>query len=164
MSDEKPEIAKLSDEQIAEMLRSDRPKKTDPDAVGPRLPEALYYYILTVAEAAILIGIWGYMLRGAKAAVSKAPPESAPILDQAWWHIKFGLVSTLQGLGDQALDRPWLLAGVVLGSAAIFVPRTARGRKRVVYLVSGIIVTSLAVLLVFQFMQDFGTATSRSIY
>ena len=41
---------------------------------------------------------------------------------------------------------------------------TARGRKRVVYLVSGIIVTSLAVLLVFQFMQDFGTATSRSIY
>lgn len=164
MSEDKPEISKLSDEQIAEMLRADKPKKVDPDAAGPRLPEALYYYILTVAEAAILIGIWGYMLRGAKSDLAKAPPESAPFMDQVWFHIRFGVVSTLQGLGDQAVDRPWLLAGVVLGAAAIFVPRTPRGRKRMVYLVSGIIVTSLAVLLVFQFMQDFGTATTRSIY
>ena len=164
MPEDKPEIAKLSDEQIAEMLHADKPKKADPDAAGPRMPEALYYYILTVAEAAILIGIWGYMLRGAKSALAKAPPETAPFMDQAWFHIKFGITSTLQGLGDQAVDRPWLLAGVVLGATAIFVPRTPRGRKRVVYLVSGIIVTSLAVLLVFQFMQDFGTASSRSIY
>ncbi len=164
MPEDKPEIAKLSDEQIAEMLHADKPKKQDPDATGPRMPEALYYYILTVAEAAILIGIWGYMLRGAKSALAKAPPETAPFMDQAWFHIKFGITSTLQGLGGQAVDRPWLLAGVVLGAAAIFVPRTPRGRKRVVYLVSGIIVTSLAVLLVFQFMQDFGTASSRSIY
>lgn len=164
MPEDKPETAKLSDEQIAEMLRADKPKKADPDAAGPRMPEALYYYILTVAEAAILIGIWGYMLRGAKSALAKAPPETAPFMDQVWFHIKFGITSTLQGLSDQAVDRPWLLAGVVLGAAAIFVPRTPRGRKRVVYLVSGIIVTSLAVLLVFQFMQDFGTASSRSIY
>lgn len=164
MAEEKPEIAKLTDEQIADMLRTEKPKKTDPDAAGPRLPEALYYYILTVLEAVILIGIWGYMLRGPKAALAKAPAETAPILDQTWFHIKFGIVSTLVGLGDQAVDRPWLLAGVVIGAAAIFVPRTPRGRKRVVYLVSGIIVTSLAVLLVFQFMQDFGVSTSRSIY
>lgn len=62
------------------------------------------------------------------------------------------------------LARPWLLGGVMLGALAIFVPRTARSRKRVVYLVSGIIVTSLAVLLVVQFTADFGLSNSRAIY
>ena len=164
MTEEKPEISKLSDEQIAHMLKGDKPAKPDPDAPSSRLPEALYYYILTVLEAAILIGIWGYMLRGAKAAVAKAPPETAPTSEQLWWHVKFGVVSTLQGLGDQMAERPWLLAGVMLGALAIFVPRTPRTRKRVVYLVSGIIVTSLAVLLVFQFTSDFGLTNSRAIY
>ncbi|CAG0977196.1 hypothetical protein PLCT2_01697 [Planctomycetaceae bacterium] len=164
MTEEKPEISKLSDEQIDRMLKGDRPAKPDPDAPSARLPEALYYYILTVLEAAILIGIWGYMLRGAKAAVAKAPPESAPAFDQIWWHVKFGVVSTLQGLSDQMIDRPWLLAGVMLGALAIFVPRTQRTRKRVVYLVSGIIVTSLAVLLVVQFTTEFGLANNRAIY
>ncbi len=116
MAEDKPEIAKLSDEQIAQMLNGEKRKaKPDPDAPGKRLPEALYYYILTVLEAAILVGIWGYMLRGTKG-LMKAPPETAPALDQFWWHVKFGITSTLEGLGDQAIDRPWLLAGVALGA------------------------------------------------
>lgn len=164
MTEEKSEISKLSDEQIAKMLQGDKPTKPDPDAPSARLPEALYYYILTVLEAAILIGIWGYMLRGAKAALAKTPPETDPVLEQVWWHVKFAVVSTSQGLGDQMLARPWLLGGVMLGALAIFVPRTARSRKRVVYLVSGIIVTSLAVLLVVQFTADFGLSNSRAIY
>lgn len=164
MAEDKPEIAKLSDEQIAQMLNGEKRKaKPDPDAPGKRLPEALYYYILTLLEAAILVGIWGYMLRGTKG-LMKAPPETAPALDQFWWHVKFGITSTLEGLGDQAIDRPWLLAGVALGALAIFVPKTPRMRKRVVYLVSGVIVTSLAVLLVVQFTAEFGMATNRSIY
>lgn len=81
MTEEKSEISKLSDEQIAKMLQGDKPAKPakpDPDAPSARLPEALYYYILTVLEAAILIGIWGYMLRGAKAALAKNAAGNGP--------------------------------------------------------------------------------------
>lgn len=164
MADDKPQTASLSDEQIAEMLGGKtRKPKIDPDAPSPRLPEALYYYLLTLVEAAILLGIWGYMLRGPKG-LTKIPPETAPALDLVWWHIRFGIVSTLEGLGDQFRDRPWIPVGIALGALAVFVPRTPKTRKRVVYLVSGVIVASLAVLLVVQFTSEFGMTGNSSVY
>jgi len=160
LPEDKAQVKNLSDEQISAMLKGDKPRKRDPDAPSPRMPEALYFYALVLFQAAVLQGVWGYMLRGIKEVVTRGPREDATF----WEHARFNLVSTFEGLGDQVIARPWLSIGIAFGACAIFVPRTERGRKRMATLVTGLIVACFASLIALQFMADLGTASSHSVY
>jgi hypothetical protein len=157
---EQPRAARLSDDQIDEMLRAGRPRKADPRLPSPRLPEALYYFILALFEAAVLMGIWGYMLRGINEVVTKGPRHDAGV----WETVRFNFLSTFEGMGDQVVQRPWLVAAIIAGCATVFVPRTSVGRKRMVTLVTGIVVAAFATLIVIQFLADMNAVTSNAIY
>jgi len=156
----KPESGQLDDALIAAALGASKPRKPDPTLPSPRLPEAAYYYVLTLIEAAVLLGIWGFMQRGINEVITRGPGEQ----DSFWVHFKFNLWSTWEGLQDQCMTRPWLAAGILLGSAAIFVPRTARGRKRMATLVTGLVVACFATLIALQFMEDINMMSARSVY
>lgn len=155
------EEAKLSDEQIAALLAdgiSGKPgkKKRDERAPSPRFPEALYMYLFTLFAGVILLGVWGYMLRGVDEVMSRGPRQNAPFFD----HILFNLRSTWQGFSDQFMQRPYIAIGMVLGCLAIFIPKTSLGRKRMMRLISGIIVATFATLIALQFTTEMKVLTT----
>ena len=124
-------------------------RKPDPDLPGPRLPEALYYYLFILAEIALMLGVWGFMQRGTDA-VLQGPGLEAPLLEQ----IRFHLWSIGSGLSEVLAGQPWVPAGLAALAGVVFVPRTPRARRRTSSLISGIMVALLIVLIAMQFSAD----------
>ena len=133
-----------SDDEIAEMLATATPKKrgkkTDDTQPTPRLPEAAYYFLFLMLETAIFMGVWGDMSR-----------DTGGTLEIEL----LGLVGSLwDGLLLQVTERWWMAAVIAFVSAAVFLPRTPLGRRRIARLVGGIIAAAFAVLIALQFKQD----------
>lgn len=151
MTDSVTSKPSLSDEEIAAMISGGKPgrKKADPDQPGPRLPEALYYYLFILLEAAMLMGVWGFMRRGA-AEVMKGPPLEAPVLDQVVFHLN----AMFTGVNGLFAAMPWVPAGVMLLSGAVFVPTTPRKRRRISTLLSTVLVCVFVLLIALQFSED----------
>lgn len=142
------------DDEIAALIaQAERGKgskhKPDPDQPGPRLPEALYFYLFILAEIALMLGVWGFMQRGTDAVLA-GPGLDAPVAQQ----VRFHLWSIGSGLVEAASTQPWIPAGLALLAGVVFVPRTPRARKRTASLVSGIMVALLIVLIALQFSAD----------
>lgn len=152
--------AKLTDEQIAALLNegggSGKRKKRDDRLPSPRLPEALYMYLFTVFAGLLLMGVWGYMVRGVDEVMSRGPRQNAPWTD----HLMFNLRSTWEGFSDQAVQRPYIVAGIILGCLAVFVPRSSRGRKRMMQLLCALIVAAFGALITLQFTADMKLLTT----
>lgn len=155
-ADEKPKSP--TDDEIAAMLaqsKGGKKKRRDDTVPSSRMPEALYYYLFMLAEAAIVLGVWGFMQRGPRE-VLKGPSLEAPIGDQLLFHIK----SVAWGLGDVLVIYWYIAPLVALVCAAVFVPRTGRGRKRMATLVSGVVVGMFLLLIALQFSEDLARAGS----
>ncbi len=145
----------LSDDQIAALLKDgvgDKPRraKRDEKAPSPRFPEALYMYVFIVLAGLVLLGIWGYMQRGVEEVLTRGPRQNASWSD----HLLFNLRSTWEGLIDQLKQRPYVPIGIVVGCVAVFIPRTTQGRKRMMRLLSALIVAAFGALIVLQFSAD----------
>lgn len=150
-----------SDEELAEMLaRADGRKpgkkpKRDPLKPSPRLPEALYYYMFILIEAAILIGVWGFMRMGIEEAM-KGPTIESPITDQILFHLKsigVGLVTVFQ-------NQPWVPAIAAGMALPVFMPATPKSRKRMATIVSTVLVGLFIMLIALQFNEDIANAGS----
>lgn len=138
-----------SDDELAAMIGRGKRRKRNPDKPSPRFPEALYYYLFILVEALVLIGVWGFMGMGFDAAVS-GPGLDAPVVAQFLFHLE----SLGRGILDVFLGRPWVVAAVMLASAAVFVPATPRKRKRMATMVSIAIVALFVILIALQFSED----------
>ncbi|MCC6572665.1 MAG: hypothetical protein IT462_02640 [Planctomycetes bacterium] len=154
---------KLTDEQIAALLKPDTAKpgkkKRDDKAPSARFPEALYMYLFTVFAGLVLLGIWGYMLRGVEEVMSRGPRQNSPLTE----HLLFNLRSTWEGFLDQLKQRPYIPIGIVLGCLALFVPQTTHGRKRMMQLLSALIVAAFAALIAMQFTSEMRILTTPRI-
>jgi len=151
-----------SDDEIAAMLAAATPGKKarrDMNAPGPRLPEAIYFYMFILVEAVLVMGVWGFMRRGPEA-VMKGPSLDAPVGAQ----LKFHLMSILNGVGDLFTGQPWIPLGVLLLAGAVFVPTTPRQRKRIASLISTIIVVVFVLLIALQFSQDMSALSGAGEY
>ena len=154
----KPEAP--SDDEIAAMLSGGKPRKKRNDTEpSPRLPEAVYYYLFILAESAIVLGLWGFMSRGSEG-VLHGPTLDSPILEQVVFYLK----SLWGGFVQVLTERWWVPLGLAIGSAAVFVPRTPRDRKRLTTLICGIIVTVFVVLIALPFADDMGSTSKFSTY
>lgn len=136
-----------------------RKKNRDLDAPSPRLPEGLYYYMFIIVESALVMGVWGFMRRGA-IAVMKGPGLDAPFTEQ----IKFHLLSIVGGVGDLAVDKPWMPLGLMLLAAGVFLPVTPRQRKRMASLISTVVVVVFILLIALQFADDMSAAAGSAGY
>jgi hypothetical protein len=151
-----------NDEELAEMLaraegRKPGKGKRDPNKPGPRMPEALYYYLFILFEGAILAGVWGFMRMGVGEAL-KGPGIEAPILDQALYQLQ----SIWVGFVDVVLTQPWIPLGCAAVAAAVFMPKTPKARKRMATLVSSLLVCVFLVLIALQFSEDITNAGAGS--
>lgn len=148
-----------SDEELSEMLsRADgrkpgRKPKRDPNKPSPRLPEALYYFLFIQVEAAILIGVWGFMRMGIGEAM-RGPSIEAPILDQLAFHLK----SIGIGLGHVFAHQPWVPILAAVMALPVFMPTTPKSRKRMATFVSTVLVALFVMLIAFQFNEDIANA------
>ncbi len=150
-----------SDEELGAMLDQasgrKRKKKRDDTLPSPRLPEALYYYLFMLIEAAIVLGVWGFMKRGPRE-VLRGPTVDDPIGEQLGFH----LASIWHGLGDVLTVYWYIPLAIALGSGAVFVPRTPRGRKRMATLVSSLVVGVVILMIAMQFSDDMASASTYS--
>jgi len=146
-----------TDDEIAALLRADRPgrPKPDPNLPSPRLPEGLYYYLFILVEATMVMGVWGFMRRGPEA-VMKGPGLDAPLGRQLVFHLN----SMLQGVVSLSASAPWIPLGVLLLAAGVFLPTTSGKRKRMATVISTVIVAVFVVLIALQFSADMSMATS----
>ena len=157
MSEDHKELP--SDEELAEMLaraegrKPGKKRKPDPTKPSPRQPEALYDYVFILVEAAILIGVWGFMRMGVEEAL-KGPTLEAPIMDQILFHLK----SIGVGLGDVFTHRPWIPLGACVFAAPVFMPRTPKSRKRMATIVSTALMALFVMLIALQFNDDIANA------
>lgn len=146
-----------SEEEVAEMIAGDskRKSKPDPDMPTSRLPEAAYFYLFILIEAALLVGVWGFMGLGIQG-VAQSPSFEAPILEQLQYH----LWSIWHGLGIVAADKPWVLAMCAAIAGVVFFPKTSRRRKSAAKLVLTIIAVVFVLLITIQFKADMANAAN----
>lgn len=130
-----------------------RKPKRDPNAPSPRFPEALYFYMFILVEAAILMGVWGFMRMGI-AETLKGPDLEAPVTDQLTFHIK----SIGVGLLNLLTSQPWIPLGVLVLALPVFMPTTSAARKRMATLVSTVMVVIFVLLIALQFSDDLSNA------
>jgi hypothetical protein len=148
-----------SDDELAEMLsraegrKPGKKPKRDPTKPSPRLPEALYYYMFILVEAAILVGVWGFMRMGIDEAL-KGPALDAPITKQLLFHLK----SIGVGLTDVFVHQPWIPLGALVMALPVFMPRTPKSRKRMATIVSTVLVALFVLLIALQFNRDIANA------
>lgn len=159
---DQPEKSELpSDEELAQMIsraegrKPGRKPKRDPNQPGPRLPEALYYYLFILVESVILIGVWGFMRMGIGEAL-KGPSMEAPVGDQILFHLK----SIWVGFLDVFVEQPWIPAGCALITLPVFMPKTPKSRKRMATVVSTVLVGVFLLLIALQFSEDIANAGS----
>lgn len=152
-----------SDEELAEMLanvegrKPGKKPKRDPNEPSARFPEAAYYYMFILAEAAILIGVWGFMRMGVNVAL-KGPSMEAPMGDQLVFHLK----SIWVGFSDVIVSQPWIPIGCAIIVLPVFMPKTPKSRKRMATIVSSVLVGVFMLLIALQFSEDIATAGSAS--
>ena len=132
-----------------------RKPKRDPTLPSPRLPEALYYYLFILVEAAIVMGVWGFMRLGVEEAM-KGPSIEAPITDQVVFHIKSIWVGFLSVLANS----PWMAVAAAVLAAPVFMPTTPRSRKRMATILSTLLVCTFMLLIALQFADDMANAGS----
>lgn len=130
-----------------------RKQKRDPKLPSPRFPEALYYYLFIMVEAAILMGVWGFMRMGIEETL-KGPGMDAPVLDQ----LKFHIESIGVGLGNLFASQPWIPLGVMLLALPVFMPATPASRKRMATIISTVMVALFVLLIGLQFSDDIASA------
>ena len=147
-----------SDDELADMLakaegrKHGKKPKRDPNQPGPRFPEAFYYYMFILAEAVILIGVWGFMRMGVNEAL-KGPSFEAPVTDQLLFHLK----SIWVGFADVIVSQPWIPVGCALLVLPVFMPKTPKARKRMATIVSSVLVGVFLLLIALQFSEDINT-------
>lgn len=152
MAEQETKPAGPSDEEIAAMLEQATPgkkKKRDDTKPGPRLPEALYYYLFMLLEGVIVMGVWGFMKRDPRE-VLQGPTIEDPIMDQ----VEFHFLSMLRGFGDVVVNQPWLPVIVAMVGLGVFVPVTPRNRKKAATLLSSLVVAVFILLIAIQFSED----------
>jgi len=147
-----------SDEELAAMLsraegKGGRKPRRDPKLPTPRFPEALYYYLFILIEAAILMGVWGFMRMGIEETL-KGPDLEAPVMEQLTFHIK----SIGVGLLNLLISQPWIPLGVLVMALPVFMPTTPAARKRMATLVSTVMVVIFVMLIALQFSDDIASA------
>ena len=147
-----------TDEELAAMLsraegKDGKKPRRDPNQPSPRFPEAAYYYLFIMVEAAILIGVWGFMRMGIDEAL-RGPSLEAPIIDQVLFHLK----SIFVGLAEVITTQAWIPAGALVLCAAVFIPTTPKSRKRMASIVSTVLVLVFVLLIGLQFSNDITSA------
>jgi hypothetical protein len=148
-----------SDEELAEMLSRAEggkgKKKRDPNLPSPRFPEALYYYLFMLIEAAILMGVWGFMRLGVEEAM-KGPTIEAPVMDQIVFQIKSIGVGFLNVLKTET----WVPVLSAVLTLPVFLPKTPKSRKRMATILSTLLVGLFIALIAMQFSEDMASAAS----
>jgi hypothetical protein len=148
-----------TDEELAAMLTraegggKGRKPRRDPTLPSPRLPEAMYYYLFILVEAAILMGVWGFMRMGVEEAM-KGPTFEAPFMEQVEFHLK----SIGIGFANVLTGQPWVPVLAAVMAAPVFMPATPKSRKRMATVLSTLLVCVFVVLIALQFVDDMAGA------
>lgn len=145
-----------SDEEIAALLRPGGTKKPRKAGEKGRFPEALYYYMILLSTELMMIGVWGYMLRG----IDETQFSDESILETALRQ----LAAIGAGIGDQAVDRPVMVFGLAVGLAAVFIPAGQKARRRLAYLLAALVALPLCLLIAIQFAADLENASTGVLY
>jgi hypothetical protein len=151
-----------SDDELAEMLaraegKGKGRKARDQNLPSPRFPEAVYYYLFILVEAAVLMGVWGFMRMGIEEAM-RGPTIEAPVMDQVVFQVKsigVGFVNVLQ-------TQPWLPILAAVLAAPVFMPKTPKSRKRMATILSTLLVGVFVALIAAQFSEDMAGAASMN--
>jgi hypothetical protein len=151
-----------SDEELAAMLSraeggNGRKPRRDPNLPSPRFPEALYYYLFMLIEAAILMGVWGFMCMGVEEAM-KGPTIEAPVMDQVMFQIKSIGIGFLNVLKTEA----WVPVLSAVLALPVFLPKTPKSRKRMATILSSLLVGLFVALIAMQFSEDMAKAATMN--